>query len=152
MEPPIWIYYQLDGFHQNHRRYIKSRSNAQLRAEGPPKLLEQDVNECYPWIMAGDRANYPCGVVAKTVFNDSYVATIRSPQDQSWKRLSIDSRATTIAWPGDVGTGKFSNLDPLATVGNELQNQVALNMWILRRFPPVVCEQEHISEQKPYVP
>lgn len=153
MEPPIWIYYQLDGFHQNHRRYIKSRSNAQLRKEGPPKVLEQDVKECYPWSSTRGRINYPCGVVAQTVFNDSYVVQMRGPQEQSWSKLPVDSRARTIAWPGDVKDGKFTNLDPLAREnGAELQNQAALNMWLLERFPPVVCEQELISEAHPYVP
>ena len=28
--PPIYAYYQLDNFYQNHRRYVKSRSNEQL--------------------------------------------------------------------------------------------------------------------------
>ena len=27
---PIYIYYQLDNFYQNHRRYVKSRDNDQL--------------------------------------------------------------------------------------------------------------------------
>ncbi|KAK4402519.1 ALA-interacting subunit [Sesamum angolense] len=31
MKPPIYVYYQLDNFYQNHRRYVKSRSDHQLR-------------------------------------------------------------------------------------------------------------------------
>ena len=27
---PIYVYYQLDNFYQNHRRYVKSRDNEQL--------------------------------------------------------------------------------------------------------------------------
>ena len=27
---PIYVYYQLENFYQNHRRYVKSRSNIQL--------------------------------------------------------------------------------------------------------------------------
>ena len=27
---PVYVYYQLDNFYQNHRRYVKSRSNEQL--------------------------------------------------------------------------------------------------------------------------
>jgi len=26
MEGPVYVYYQLDNFYQNHRRYVKSRS------------------------------------------------------------------------------------------------------------------------------
>lgn len=28
---PIYVYYQLDNFYQNHRRYVKSRDNEQLQ-------------------------------------------------------------------------------------------------------------------------
>ena len=28
IEKPIYVYYQLENFYQNHRRYVKSRSNA----------------------------------------------------------------------------------------------------------------------------
>ena len=33
MNKNILVYYQLDGFYQNHRRYVQSRSEAQLRGE-----------------------------------------------------------------------------------------------------------------------
>ena len=28
IEAPIYVYYQLENFYQNHRRYVKSRSNS----------------------------------------------------------------------------------------------------------------------------
>lgn len=31
IEAPIYVYYQLDNFYQNHRRYVKSRSFDQLK-------------------------------------------------------------------------------------------------------------------------
>ncbi|KAI9116281.1 hypothetical protein K1719_012448 [Acacia pycnantha] len=31
MKSPIYVYYELDNFYQNHRRYVKSRNDAQLR-------------------------------------------------------------------------------------------------------------------------
>jgi len=33
VEGPVYIYYQLDNFYQNHRRYVKSRDNYQLAGE-----------------------------------------------------------------------------------------------------------------------
>jgi hypothetical protein len=153
MEPPIWVYYQLDGFHQNHRRYVKSRSNSQL-GEGtvPPKTAEQDLTECIPWVTTGERINYPCGVIAKSVFNDTYALSVRTPQAAPGERLAIDSRARTIAWDADTQGGKFVNQNPEAHNGHALANQVLLNMWLLQRFPPAVCEQEIISQEKPFVP
>lgn len=33
MKHPIYVYYELDGVYQNHRRYVKSRSDVQLKGE-----------------------------------------------------------------------------------------------------------------------
>ncbi|KAJ6684170.1 CDC50/LEM3 FAMILY-RELATED [Salix viminalis] len=33
MKSPVFIYYELDNFYQNHRRYVKSRSDKQLRSK-----------------------------------------------------------------------------------------------------------------------
>ena len=33
MDAPIYVYYKLDNFYQNHRRYVKSRSDIQLRGK-----------------------------------------------------------------------------------------------------------------------
>ena len=33
MKAPVFVYYELDNFYQNHRRYVKSRSDDQLRGE-----------------------------------------------------------------------------------------------------------------------
>ena len=30
MAAPVYLYYQLDNFYQNHRRYVSSRSDTQL--------------------------------------------------------------------------------------------------------------------------
>jgi|TARA_B110000971_G_C19688775_1_gene354473 hypothetical protein len=31
MKAPVHLYYQLDNFYQNHRRYVKSRDDKQMR-------------------------------------------------------------------------------------------------------------------------
>lgn len=33
VEPPTYVYYELEGYYQNHRRYVKSRSAHQLLGE-----------------------------------------------------------------------------------------------------------------------
>lgn len=157
MEPPIWIYYQLDGFHQNHRRYVKSRDDAQmgeaehLRTEGP-RSEEEELPLCAPWVTTGARVNYPCGLVARSVFNDSFKIRHLSPDEGAeWEMLSVNSTAKTIAWAADTN-GKFQNLDPERTHHGSVQNDQALNMWIHTRFPPQVCEQTIVSAEKPWRP
>ena len=85
---PIYVYYQLDNFYQNHRRYVKSRSNAQLMGNNE---AVGDLEDCDPIktnkelgrdkALSGktfasmgteDNAAYPCGLVAKSYFNDTF--------------------------------------------------------------------------------
>ena len=41
IEGPVYVYYQLENFYQNHRRYVKSRSNEQLLGAPLPIGKEQ---------------------------------------------------------------------------------------------------------------
>jgi hypothetical protein len=86
IQPPIYVYYQLDNFYQNHRRYVKSRSYDQLKGE---YVNTDKAFQCDPIIRNKDIANplmnykktkvlnpedvaMPCGLVAKSFFNDTY--------------------------------------------------------------------------------
>lgn len=87
MKAPIHIYYQLDNFYQNHRRYVKSRSDAQLRY----KKKESEVSACKPEDMVDGKPIVPCGLIAWSLFNDTYSFAIRNQnitvnkKDISWK-------------------------------------------------------------------
>jgi len=154
MEPPIWIYYQLDGFHQNHRRYVKSRDDKQLWQSVNPRITARDLPSCKPAVTSGDgRVLYPCGLVARSVFNDSYVLVVNHSDGQNGEVLYVDSSAETIAWSADTD-GKFRNLDPMqaSTLEHGLRNYLALDMWLTERFPPEVCEQIEVSDQRPHEP
>ena len=45
IQAPIYVYYQLDNFYQNHRRYVKSRSNEQLMGNN---LSVDQLDDCDP--------------------------------------------------------------------------------------------------------
>ena len=51
MQGPVYVYYQLDNFYQNHRRYVKSRDNDQLN--GIYKSVV-DISDCDPIIQVAD--------------------------------------------------------------------------------------------------
>lgn len=51
IDSPIYVYYQLDNFYQNHRRYVKSRDNEQLA--GKYKETSQ-LSSCDPIIKVAD--------------------------------------------------------------------------------------------------
>ena len=88
MEKEVMIYYQLDGFYQNHRRYIKSRSADQLYGKKITFEEMKNSQDCDPYItndemnkhspVTGDKPLHggevaiPCGLMAKSYFNDTY--------------------------------------------------------------------------------
>ncbi|KAJ8533571.1 hypothetical protein K7X08_006895 [Anisodus acutangulus] len=68
MKAPIYIYYQLDNYYQNHRRYVKSRSDKQL-LHG---LTYNDTSSCNPEGENNGLPIVPCGLIAWSLFNDTY--------------------------------------------------------------------------------
>ena len=91
MKKNVFVYYRLKNLYQNHRRYIKSKSNKQLKGEF---LTEQDIkDDCDPIILNKDlyegitsfmsqqnnkteldpnEVAHPCGLIAKSLFNDTF--------------------------------------------------------------------------------
>lgn len=68
MKGPVFLYYRLTEFYQNHRQYIKNFDANQLMGDVvAPSTL--DTN-CAPLAFndAG-KAIYPCGLIANSMFN-----------------------------------------------------------------------------------
>ncbi|KAK6947190.1 CDC50/LEM3 family, partial [Dillenia turbinata] len=68
MKNPIYVYYQLDNFYQNHRRYVKSRNDQQLRSNDSAS----ETDGCKPEAEANGQPIVPCGLIAWSLFNDTY--------------------------------------------------------------------------------
>jgi hypothetical protein len=91
MKAPIFVYYELTNFYQNHRRYIKSRSDSQLSAT-TNFADKAKYPECDPLVTHADgRVLNPCGLVANSVFNDTFSLPSAYRIDES-----------NIAWDTDV--------------------------------------------------
>ena len=66
MSPPIYVYYELQNFYQNHRRYVKSRSDPQLLGNFP----NAQTTDCDPLFTAPNgKTLWPCGLIANSMFN-----------------------------------------------------------------------------------
>ena len=101
---PVYVYYQLDGFFQNSRRYVKSKEVAQLTGDKPysnencdPVETNEEMgfsnekksinNES---LNPGDIA-IPCGLMAKTFFNDDFSFFINGTEkDVDQKNIAFD--------------------------------------------------------------
>eukprot|EP00919_Chromeraceae_sp_WS-2016_P035260 GHVR01083493.1.p1 GENE.GHVR01083493.1~~GHVR01083493.1.p1 ORF type:complete len:313 (+),score=35.26 GHVR01083493.1:829-1767(+) len=93
MPATTYLYYELTHFYQNHRRYVKSRSNEQLQPGGH-MLSSVDLSHCAPCISnnLNDKILYPCGLTATTIFNDTY--TLYDANGL----VHIDSSPEAITW------------------------------------------------------
>lgn len=116
MEAPIYFYYELHNFYQNHRRYVKSKSYEQLMGKD---LSKSDLEICEPVITMDDLGRFaedreaselgdddianPCGLIAKSLFNDTYFMI-----NPSGNNVTIHEDG--IAWDSDVDR-KFSRMD-----------------------------------------
>ncbi|KAL2965015.1 hypothetical protein AAZX31_16G036400 [Glycine max] len=93
LKAPVYVYYQLKNFYQNHRRYVKSRDDRQLRS----KASENDVGTCSPEDYTpndmGHKPIVPCGLIAWSLFNDTYKLSSNN------KDLMINKK--NIAWTSD---------------------------------------------------
>ncbi|KAF3544632.1 hypothetical protein DY000_02010695 [Brassica cretica] len=96
MKQPIYVYYQLENFYQNHRRYVKSRSDSQLRS---PKF-ENQISACKPEDDTGGKPIVPCGLIAWSLFNDTYTLSRNNTP------LAVNKKG--IAWKSDK-EHKFGN-------------------------------------------
>ncbi len=71
MTAPVYVYYELENFYQNHRRYVKSRSDAQLA--GTVYSDSAQLVDCDPLRTRNDNGTtkvlHPCGLIANSYFN-----------------------------------------------------------------------------------
>jgi len=104
MSEPVFFYYQLVNYYQNHRRYVSSRNDAQL--SGQRVTSYSDLADCSPEASvggSGDPALFylPCGLIAKSMFNDTFELLYPNGQLVPMKKEGI-------AWDSDLNK-KFSN-------------------------------------------
>ena len=76
--PPVYFYYQLTKFYQNHRRYVKSMDQNQLKGKFVSnKTISGSQSDCSPLQLNGaGKAFYPCGTVANSLFNDTFQSPV----------------------------------------------------------------------------
>ncbi|RNF26628.1 uncharacterized protein Tco025E_01420 [Trypanosoma conorhini] len=100
---PVYLYYELTNFYQNHRRYSKSRSDAQLAGD-----IVRDLPDASPLVTPGeinglsgtpilymDSSNLhykdfvyvPAGLIAWSMFNDTFTLYAEAKEGRAARRL-----------------------------------------------------------------
>jgi cell cycle control protein 50 len=91
MKAPVFFYYKLENFYQNHRRYVKSRNDNQLRGL---EVTYGDLDDCLPLRTSDgseddDKILYPCGLIAFSQFNDSFALWDEKNKVVPWQSQDI---------------------------------------------------------------
>ncbi|OBZ88965.1 Meiotically up-regulated gene 89 protein [Choanephora cucurbitarum] len=96
MKAPVYMYYRLTNFYQNHRQYIKNFDDTQL--SGDIQSTSVLHTNCDPLAVNSEgKVIYPCGLIANSMFNDT-ISNFTSLEQQG---NSYNFSRNNIAWPTD---------------------------------------------------
>ncbi|KAI8831313.1 ligand-effect modulator 3 family [Chytriomyces cf. hyalinus JEL632] len=152
MPGPVFMYYRLTNFYQNHRRYVKSfdanqLANINVNPTGttPPaptsvcsplsRPSDAPANT-YSWVPSENGAQkfnpdaviYPCGLIANSYFSD-----VLSDITTKDKKTTYSFQNDSIAWPSDAAKFKPSSLNSINN-GNITNLVFPPPEWV-KKFP-----------------
>ena len=103
LKAPVFFYYRLTDFFQNHRRYVKSLDTNQLAGTA---VSASTINggSCDPLRLAPNgKPYYPCGLIANSVFNDTYSQPLGlSATNASSSNFTYPMTTQGVAWSSDA--------------------------------------------------
>lgn len=101
--PPVFLYYKLTNFYQNHRRYVKSLDTSQLKGAWLSNSSIEN-SACNPIKVdpTTKKAYYPCGLIANSLFNDTINRPISLNPPTSSGSLTYEMTNQGIAWSSDA--------------------------------------------------
>ncbi|KAF8906043.1 cell cycle control protein [Gymnopilus junonius] len=151
LNPSVLFYYKLTNFFQNHRRYVKSLNSNQLKGKfvSPHDL---DNGDCKPLSTINGKAIYPCGLIANSLFNDTFTSPVLlNPSGSSDSSQVYQFSSQGIAWPGEakkytsnpIGPGGYPDLSSIVPPPNwALQFP---NNYTTDNPPPDLRANEHFQ-------
>lgn len=101
----VFMYYSLTNYYQNHRRYVKSRDDKQLRGEDVD-YSGLTRGDCAPFVgnSTSELQYAPCGAIANSMFND----TLTVAYLDNGMEIGVGVLNRNIAWSTDKDV-KFRN-------------------------------------------
>jgi len=107
---PVYFYYEVYNFFQNHHHYVYSKDDNQLRGI---ELENEATNPlCDPLQTWNGTSLYPCGLIANSYFNDTYSAQLcRTDSNCTAFVRGENWHENDIAWESDKSV-KFKEFNP----------------------------------------
>lgn len=153
MPKPVYLYYELTNFYQNHKRFVNSygkrqtRGDAYLKDDATPKTaFKNAVSQKYceraklgfsgpPGDDLDGVQRWPCGLIPHTLFNDTFRVGVRAVgSTEDFVEIDLKEDPESISFGADIKS--MRNIDPDAGSGFE----DLVDMWILPKVPPQLCE------------
>ncbi|KAL7062912.1 hypothetical protein AAHC03_0138 [Spirometra sp. Aus1] len=99
---PVYVFYGLTNFYQNHRRYILSRDDDQLNGQD----IKEPSSNCEPYryemVNGEQKIVAPCGAIARSLFNDTFEVQLLTKKGQSTSvNAGLPMSFENIAWKSD---------------------------------------------------
>ncbi|KAL8948465.1 MAG: hypothetical protein Q9222_005353 [Ikaeria aurantiellina] len=115
LDAPVFLYYRLTNFYQNHRRYVKSLDTDQLKGDAVSSGTISKSN-CDPLRLDSEkRPYYPCGLIANSLFNDSFSKPVLlNVEGRNQMNQTYNMTNKGIAWDSDralYGQTKYNPAD-----------------------------------------
>ncbi|GMM27438.1 Lem3 protein [Martiniozyma asiatica (nom. inval.)] len=109
----IYLFYQLTNFHANHRRYVISFAEDQLTGKVASIDVIKDTigQNCQPLSVNEEgKIYYPCGLIANSMFNDTFSSTLTSVNGSSADNYEMTNKG--IAWSSNKDRYKKTKYNP----------------------------------------
>ncbi|OQE76649.1 hypothetical protein PENNAL_c0065G05082 [Penicillium nalgiovense] len=100
---PVFMYYRLTNFYQNHRRYVQSLDLNQLKGDAVSYNTIKG-GACDPLAVneTAKKVYYPCGLIANSFFNDTIgMPRILDPNASENEKQYYEMTTKGIAWDSD---------------------------------------------------
>lgn len=97
----VYVNYLIENFAANHRRYVLSFSEDQIRGKSASRADIQDMVGINCKVLGHDsqgKLYYPCGLIANSMFNDTFPFQLTNVKDSS-KNYSLTNK--NINWHTD---------------------------------------------------
>ncbi|KAI0836760.1 Lem3/Cdc50 [Hypoxylon sp. FL0890] len=148
MSAPVLLYYRLENFYQNHRRYVASFYDKQLAGDDV-SYDEVSSSSCQPLAVNDTlrKAYYPCGLIANSLFNDTIgnPVLLNAPAQEGTLNQTYEMKNTSIAWESDKDLYKprvnpnFDNIIPPPNWAIRYPN----GTYTTENPPPNLHDDEH---------
>ncbi|WVQ84999.1 hypothetical protein IAT38_007163 [Cryptococcus sp. DSM 104549] len=97
--PGLFLYYKLTNYYQNHRRYVMSLDTSQLKGDYR-SASSVDDGDCKPITSRDGKPYYPCGLIANSVFNDTFPQVVLLNPPNGAQNQTYNFTESGIAWGG----------------------------------------------------